>query len=190
MIIIDGFLDDFDSVRDYVEKLDYTGAVNPDDGVTYPDISLDIPPRLMGEVIHGIREATGKRTSNVKIFLRLSTFGVDAPHQAHTDTIMGSSALMLYLNKADDCQGGTAFVKHKATGLDSNPVNETEEIVWRTDVNNYDAWEQTSICEMKENRALIFDANTMHRAEPVGGFGSDANDGRLVLTAFFDLEAA
>ena len=105
----------------------------------------------------------------------------------HTDDSMGSLSFMLYLNRNEHCIGGTSFVAHKKTGLNSAPTNQKQVEVWRQDTNNFDAWAITGMCPMVENRAAIFEASKMHRALPVGGFGKGAEDGRLVLTMFFDL---
>ena len=39
---------------------------------------------------------------------------------------------------------------------------------------------------MEENKACVFDAYRMHRSEPIGGFGDNNENGRLVMVAFFD----
>lgn len=164
----------FAELRDHCDKISYTGVKNPVDGVVYPNISTDIPKSVL------------KYLGRPKVtFLRLSLAGVKAPHQAHTDTLMGSESLMLYLTRQEYCKGGTSLVKHIETGMTSDPRNADEETIWQRDTNDPRAWMVYDIALMQPNRAVIFDANLMHRAEPVGGFGSSARDGRLVLTAFY-----
>lgn len=174
--IQDNFLpaDVFARFREHCDRISYIGVVNPIDGVVYPDISLDIP------------EEVSKYLGNYKVaFLRLSVTGVKAPHQAHTDTLMGSRSLMLYMNRIGHCKGGTSLVKHIETGMTSDPRNKAEEAIWQRDTNNPRAWMIYDIAVMQPNRCVTFDASLMHRAEPVGGFGTDAQNGRLVLTAFY-----
>ena len=76
---------------------------------------------------------------------------------------------------------------HKRTGLCENPISEKQLKVWEQDHSNPEAWSIMDMCQMKPNRALIFEAGKMHRAEPIGGFGRGPKDGRLVLTCFFDV---
>lgn len=182
MIRIDDFLADFDSFRDYCNSLDYAGVTNPADGVFYPGVSLAIPGEIADEVREKIERIEGVPVSIRAIFLRLSTRGMEAPHQAHTDAIMGKKSFMLYLSEGE---GGTALVRH-VSGMDRTPVDEDHRLLWERDTNTPDAWQITDICEMRPNRACIFDADLMHRAEPVGGFGENSLDGRLVLTAFYE----
>lgn len=174
--IIDDFLpqDVFEHLRTHCDKLDYSGVVNPADNVLYPGISIEIP------------EITMQFLGRPKYaFLRLSLEGIPTPHQAHTDMLMGHRSLMFYVNRPEHCRGGTSLVQHKETGMYRNPVNSAEEALWKQDTNNPDMWEVYEMAEMVPNRAVLFDAELMHRAEPIGGFGTDAKNGRLVLTAFY-----
>lgn len=174
--IIDDFLPSsvFSALREHCDKIPFQGVVNPIDGVIYPDISVDIPK--------AVRAFLG---SPKTVFMRLSLLGVKAPHQAHTDTLMGRESLMLYLSRPEHCRGGTSLVKHIETGMTSDPKTKEEEAIWKRDTNNPRAWMVYDIAVMQPNRAVMFDASLMHRAEPVGGFGTDAKNGRLVLTAFY-----
>lgn len=182
------FLEDYPSFRAHCDSVDYNGCINEADKVFYPGVSLDIPNNVRHEVQEKIENIEGHKINVNALFLRMSVEGVKAPHQAHTDTIMGDKSFMLYLNKEEDCQGGTSLVQHES-GLYREPCCESSVQVWKSDHSNKDKWSVTDICEMKENKACIFDAQLMHRAEPVNGFGSTPEDGRLVLTVFFS-EAA
>ena len=184
--IIDDFLDDFESFRSYCDEVNYDGITNPADGVFYDGVSVDIPEAVKAEVIEKVAKDMGRSVTVKALFLRLSTESMDAPHQAHTDSLMGRYSLMLYMNKLEDCEGGTSLVIHKKTGLCRTPVNEKQLKTWQEDTNNQDAWQISQIAEMIPNRAFIFDASLMHRAEPVGGFGDNGKNGRLVLTMFYD----
>lgn len=184
--IIDNFLDDFAGFRDHCEGLIYDGQTNPVDNVFYPGVSLEIPPEIKEEIHLKISEHMGDIKFRF-LFLRMSEEGVHVPHQAHTDASMGRYSLMLYMNNLEDCIGGTSFLFHKATGMFENPINEKQLNVWKEDCNNQEAWQIRDICSMKPNRALVFDSNLIHRAEPIGGFGDNVRNSRLVLTGFFDL---
>lgn len=186
MIIVGNFLNNFDAMRNHFDWLAYDGITNPADGVFYPGVTTDIPEVVRQEVVEKVQSLMGQQVTMNSMFLRLSTEGTYAPHQAHTDALMGQLSLMLYLNREEDCQGGTSFLMHE-DGMSSTPNNTAELETWENDHSNPDKWEAVSLCEMEPNRACIFDANLMHRAEPVGGFGEGPADGRLVLTMFFDL---
>ena len=179
--IIDNFLDDFELLREYCDRVDYDGITNPQDGVFYEGVSIQIPEHIKDEV----KEKIGSGHINA-MFLRLRTKDTNEPHQAHTDAVMGSKSLMLYLSRLEDCEGGTSLVMHKKTGLFDNPINHKQLDTWSEDMNNPEAWQITDMCSMRPNRAAIFDANLMHRAEPIGGFGDNAKNGRLVLSAVYD----
>ncbi|MES2367708.1 MAG: hypothetical protein V4563_17660 [Pseudomonadota bacterium] len=185
MIEIHGFLDHFDALRAHCDGVLFDGLTNPVDGVFYPGVSIDIPDYVKQEVAEKLSILEDGEIRINALFLRLSLEGVKAPHQAHTDTVMGKKSMMLYLNRPEDCCGGTALVKH-VSGMDRNPISEVQELIWLKDTNTPDKWEVTHLCRMQPNKAFIFDADLMHRAEPVSGFGSNPINGRLVLTAFYD----
>lgn len=180
--IIDGFLQpqEIDWLEDYARKLDYTGAENPDDGVVYPDISVEIPKWLRTQVEQ--RLAADIATD----FFRLTCSTTQgAPHQAHTDSVMGEWTLLLYLSDGDK-DAGTSLVRHIETGMESDPELASEIEAWKRDTNIPEAWEITQLINMRRNRAVFFPSRLMHRAEPVGGFGGCRKDGRIVYTAFLN----
>jgi hypothetical protein len=184
--IEDNFLNDYESFRSYCDSIDYDGLLNPADDVFYPGVSDDIGDdvRLFCEA--KLSEMLGKPIKFEYFFLRLSVDGVDVPQAAHNDVAMGGYSFMLYMNRLDDCLGGTSFVIHNKTGLSTTPINEKQLSLWRRDCNDLDAWSITNMVDMMPNRALIFKSSDMHRALPVGGFGENKEDGRLVLTGFFN----
>jgi hypothetical protein len=159
---------------------------NPVDGVFYPNVTDDIPTEVSAEVEKKLSLLLGFEIKLNALFLRLSPGGVHVPHPVHTDLSMGKLAFMLYLNRKDDCLGGTSFVAHKRTGMKSHPVNNYQVKIWEADYSDLDKWQILDVCEMRPNRGLVFDASLMHCALPVGGFGKCAEDARLVLTGFLD----
>ena len=184
-MIVDNFLTSFGVLREHARvAADYSGVTNPADGIEYPDVTVDIPQLCLDEIQMRLDEAMERPVKINTIFMRLTSRQTSgAPHQAHNDSVMGDFTLLLYLN---DGPGGTSFVKHVETGMDGQPTTFEDYEVWLRDTNVPDAWEITEMVDMKKNRANIIDAERMHRAEPVGGFGQDATDGRIVLTAFFE----
>lgn len=183
-MIVDNFLKTFGKLKHAATHRQYGGVVNPQDGVRYPDITADIPVECLDEVQARLDAVMGRPVEIKTIFMRLTSVKTSgAPHQAHNDSVMGDFTLLLYLN---DGPGGTSFVKHRETGMDGQPQTQEQYEAWLRDTNVPDAWEITEMVYMKENRANIIEADRMHRAEPIGGFGEDASDGRIVLTAFFE----
>jgi len=175
-MIIDSFLPDFDDFRAWADTQVYAPVVNPADGVEYPGICKDVPVygtrmRLQAIMQHPVKINAA--------FMRLSLAGVHVPHQSHHDGLMGQFSLMLYLNRPEHCRGGTSLVRH---------VSGDDMAHWEADHSRPEMWQVYSMCEMAPNRAFIFRADLMHRAEPIGGFGDNPTNGRLVYTAFFDLE--
>jgi hypothetical protein len=182
-IVIDDFLPDFAGWRARADSLKYEDETNPADGVSYPGIYRKVPTWGMRERLSMVMDS-GIRIN--AMFLRLSLEGVPVPHYAHTDKVMGQFSCMVYLNRPEHCRGGTALIRH-CNGMDSHPKTQEEVEIWKRDTNRPDKWNVYSTCEMKANRAFIFRADLFHAALPFGGFGTDARNGRLVATAFFDL---
>lgn len=187
-LIIDDFLTTFDELRAYADEAVYQDIENPVDGVSYPGICAYVPRPCQTEIVGNLSAVMGAEVIPHRIFMRLSKADVPVPHQAHTDATMGQFSLMLYMNRAEHCKGGTSLVRHKQTGMCRNPRNEQELSYWKRDCNSPDEWDILNLCRMQPNRAFIFDATLFHRAEPIGGFGDDAKNGRLVLTCFFSIQ--
>lgn len=178
-LVIDDFLDDFSYWREWADGLDYKDVVNPVDGESYPGIYAAVPT---WGVKSRIERILGRPINLHTLFLRLSVKGSETPQQIHSDLSMGSHAIIIYLR--DQAGAGTAFCRHK-TGLDKHPETERELATLVKDGSNAGEWDDYLLCEMKANRALIYDAHLLHRAIPVGGFGDSAKNGRLVMVGFF-----
>lgn len=173
-VIYDDFLPNFSEWRSWADTLKFPPVVNEVDGVTYPGICTAVPTFGMRKLLAAVM---GREVQLNALFLRLSLAGVSVPHQAHHDAVMGDFSLMLYMNRAEHCRGGTSLIEH----VDGEPDVAT----WERDTNVPEKWRVISLAQMRPNRAFIFRSNLWHRAEPLGGFGADATDGRLVLTAFY-----
>lgn len=173
--VLDDFLPNFSEWRSWADTLTFRPERNEADGVTYPGICTAVPTFGTRNRLAAIM---GRPVDLHALFLRLSLEGVHVPHQAHHDGLMGDFSLMLYLNRPEHCRGGTSLIEH-VSGTD--PDAET----WERDTNVPEKWRVISLCQMRANRAFIFRSTLWHRAEPIGGFGTDTTNGRLVLTAFF-----
>lgn len=184
MIVVDDFLSEFEELQRYAQAATFEDVVNPFDGVTYPLICSDIPNHLKLAVFCAIAKHFAL-PEQPTIFMRRSPAGVPCPHQVHSDASMGTHSLMLYLNHEEDCEGGTSFLSHRQGGIAYAPTEPLFVGVIVDDQNRPEAWDIREAVSMKPNRAVIFDASRLHRAEPVGGFGDTPENTRVVLTCFF-----
>lgn len=184
MLVIDHFLPEFEELQRYAQIAEFADVVNEFDGVTYPLICADIPEHLKLSIFTMIAKHFAAPVSPT-IFMRRSPAGIPCPHQVHSDASMGKHSLMLYLNAEEDCEGGTSFLSHRLTGIAYNPELPEATTIIVADQNNEKAWQVRDMAEMRPNRAVIFDAARLHRAEPVGGFGDSPGNTRVVLTCFF-----
>lgn len=103
---------------------------------------------------------------------------------------------VLYLNTPSECRGGTAFYKHKRTGIDSRLSDDEsrnfgfsnwvdlERSIIEPDTLNPEAWELTGFVAMKFNRLVLFKGNLLFHChtEP---FGTEFSNGRLTQNFFF-----
>jgi hypothetical protein len=176
---IDSAIPCFDELRDYSALAKFDRTINEIDGADYPAICQDIPEHIKSTVVSSIEKEVGFKIEPQIMFLRANEEGASEPYQAHNDLNMGDHTFILYLTS----DGGTSFVKHKETGVDRN-VDDFGD-TWLKDCNDYGAWEVVGFCQMKPNRALFFDAEMMHRGEPVDGYGS-GKDARMILVCFYN----
>lgn len=119
-------------------------------------------------------------------------------------------AAIAYLNLPEQCCGGTAFFRHRATGLVrfpdrmtpahlsiikrlglasprdlqrlvSQPPNQPEGFIEASS----DEWERIGHVEMKFNRLVIYDGQIFHSGIiPKGAFGTSREERRLTLNLF------
>lgn len=178
-MIIDNFIRSFPELNKASRDNGFIDEINPVDGVSYPLICKDIPDKVRTEITEKLTLIKGSPVNINMMFMRRSPEGVNCPHKVHSDNSMGDFSLMLYING-----GHTSLVKHKETGIAYAPENEKYVDIIRSDQNNDDAWSVTELMGGKPNMAVIFDASRLHRAEPVGGFGT-GKDSRVILTCFF-----
>lgn len=183
MNIIDDFIASYDDLKLLARSADFSGVKNPVDGVIYPYIFADIPMHIKRQVIDTIECIFGRPPEATTMFMRRSPAGAPVPHIAHTDNSMGRFSLMLYL--FDNEGSGTAFIRHKSTGIMYAPESTDFLSIVQADQNNPGRWGIVDMAHAKENRAVIFDSGKFHCAMPIGGFG-EGSEARTVLTVFFN----
>lgn len=177
MIVVDGFLPNPAEIRTQALSAPFVDWPGPD-GEVYKRVALTPVPGL----VEGVERIFGPVEMHGMGY-RLN-FGGEAPnHAIHSDLGWGTHALVLYLSEGE---GGTAFWKHKATGADA--LHAGDERLWeqvRGDWDNADAWEQVGLCEMRFNRAVMYEGARFHSRWPFAAFGDSPETGRLIAVSFF-----
>jgi hypothetical protein len=194
-LIIDDFFDDPLAVRrlalaqDYPprpERAAYPGR-NASRALSFPGLE-----RMVSNIVH---EKVGPADYASHCVPRLALEGNESKANVHIDFNHWSAIVYLTLDK--DCQDGTHFYRHKATGLDRAPVfdNEAQQAGFATsrdavktildaDGRRAQAWERLMTIPMKFNRLALFRGYLWHDAGV--SFGADPESGRLILPFFFE----
>ncbi|MFW2349061.1 DUF6445 family protein [Qipengyuania sp.] len=198
LTIIDDFLADPWAARRAALALDYaapgTGGNYPGRDSTRPLPMDGIDAAVSRHVGMDLTGAKGTEHGHCRITLK-SDKGRSG---VHIDPAFYSG--ILYLSRPEDCAkpgaGGTDFFRHKRTGLERVPPNGADlaasgydtldDLI--ADVVNKDTtqpakWERVMRVPMRFNRLVLFSPWQFHNAAP--GFGSGADDARLVTLLFF-----
>ena len=87
---------------------------------------------------------------------------------------------LIYLNKDDECKGGTGFYTYKG-----HQVNPKQDGLWDKDYvcDSIGPWELMHLAEMKFNRMIMYPATVMHTPYDKPGF-FEGDDYRLVQVFF------
>lgn len=108
---------------------------------------------------------------------------------------------LIYLNKPEDCHGGTSFYQHIETGLDQVPDEEKiremgfenrEDFVKKfvaEEGKDFSKWRRLARVGMKSNRMVLFRAGDMFHAADAY-FGSSDSNCRLAQLFFFKIQGA
>lgn len=112
----------------------------------------------------------------------------------HSDREAGEYTAIVYLSKHDQ-ESGTGFYRHRASGqtrmrsfaeMAQSPEwfakFKTEMVEGKPEI-----WECMEFVRGIYNRALIFEAPLFHSRHPKHGFGSSAQDGRMVWVCHYSL---
>lgn len=109
----------------------------------------------------------------------------------HSDRSTGNHTCVAYLSKHDE-ETGTAFWRHKRTGLSFMPTFEEqkelgifEELKADMVSGDPDKWEKLDFVRAVYNRAVIFQAPLFHSRWPLQDFGTGEEQGRLVWVSHF-----
>lgn len=187
--IIDDFLKHPEQVRDLIGRTPAANWKNDPGGrnfVDYYDCRLRFPIRSPNSMVTAARQAILKvwgvdtrpadASVDVNWFMQIHEKRGDfaVPHNDLTENVRRSFTCIVYLNRSDECSGGTAFFRLRKSGslvLDQayiqaakqDPgITETGLDYWpdRAD----ELWERIGTVEMAPGRLLIFPSEYFHAA--------------------------
>lgn len=189
---LEDFLPDPLDYRECALKEKFYDIRGPD-GVTYHNINV----RPSDELEETLSRRLGKRVKCGYSLLRVNFAGEMPNHAIHTDNGYDQFAAILYLNRPEDCKGGTAFWKHRKYGWTNWPdesamrrtCKKPEKIIsqLQREANDESAWEQTHLAEMKFNRMIVYPTDQFHSRFPFPAFGATMETARLIWVSFFSV---
>lgn len=182
LTVQDHFFRDIEATRARILDGEFVDIANPFDGAVYPAIRSDIPAEVAHEMASGIEFFMGRPPVIKAIFSRATYEGLVAENKIHSDVVMGTYAAHAYLSREWPAGAGTSFWTNKTAGMLHKPSLDVSTI--RT--NHIEDWDRYLLVQAAFNRMVIHRGDAWHLAEPIGGWGKTPEDGRLVLTAFFD----
>lgn len=194
LIIIDDFLTDPHVARRAALALDYDPAFKQGN---YPG-HVSTQPLAITALDDAVSRAVGAplkaQPGTIHGHCRLTLAQDKGITGVHIDPCFYSG--ILYLSLPEHCRGGTDFFRHRRTGLDCVPqtqealrstgyadVNALVENVVNADTNVASRWEKSFSVPMRFNRLILFSPWMFHNS--ARGFGTNAENGRLVHLMFF-----
>jgi len=190
-IVKDDFLPFPEITRELVTgELPFSDVVGPD-GELYKRVFVADPNLFKPEIEKWLNAKVSQRYS----VFRLNYAGENPNSAIHSDALYDSHALVLYLSRPEDCQGGTAFWRHRKTGFTAWPTKQqilargkNPQRIWEGLTHDWDdlsAWERTHLAEMKYNRSICYPTAAFHSRYPFDAFGNCPENGRLIFCSFF-----
>ncbi|TWI04801.1 hypothetical protein IP90_00939 [Luteimonas cucumeris] len=188
-LVVDGFCDDIDQVRDSAFAAGF-GTWRPNKGEVGSSVYEGMG--FWGNhalLLRSLMASVGPVAPN-SMYFRVTNVGMERAY-IHSDRETGNHTCVCYLTDHEEVSG-TAFFRHKRTGLESMPsfaemrdsglMDELKSDMVSRDP---DKWEQTDFVRGKKNRALIFNAPLFHSRFPLEGIGDNHDSGRLVWASHF-----
>jgi len=194
LVVIDDFVPDFDAFRRSALSREYRALGK---GILETGLYTDYfgepaaIDRIAGLVGYPLVPADPKGTGRFSLRTSRMTMGLDI----HADACLLGG--ILYLNRAEHCEGGTSVFRHRETGLFAFPTEEEQaRLGLAADARGYfhyfceregmdrTKWEEVARAEMKPNRLVLIGGGLFHSHSSV--FGNDLEDGRLVQLYFLN----
>jgi len=189
--VIDNFLPDFYAAREYGLSLEY--GTQMFQGEAYPNVSPDwgkYPTQLLSE-------AFGSPVQTTLSLFRYSTEsspGIDIHSDLTVDGAEWASVLYMSTPEQDAAHlSGTAFFRHKETGLRSmGPIPLMKQAGLSNDIieqihkdgSDETKWKLEGFVSMKSNRLVLYPCSVFH-SKFGENFGVDKETGRLIWVSFF-----
>ncbi len=188
-IVVDDFLKRPDEARQIVGAAPAANWKHEKGGrnfVDYYDCRLRFPIRYPNGMIAAAQQiirkvyAVDTRPADASVdinwFKQIDEKRADSavPHNDMTDKVRRSFTCIVYLNRRDECSGGTAFFRFKKSGSlvldqtylkaihDDSRLAETGLDYWPSGVD--EAWERVGTVDMVPGRLLIFPSEYFHAA--------------------------
>lgn len=186
--IKDDFLtkEELKKTREEILKSDFAGVDY--EGHFYKGITVPEAPLFNAK--EKLERMWNRKVTPKIEFFRLSKPQEESPSYVHADTICAKMASVLYLTDSD--VGGTAFWKHKETGLQRLSPNPSEKLIEKLlkDANDVEKWDMQAELKFKMNRFVTYPTNYFHSRWPFlsEGFGEDKESARLIYVCFYDFD--
>jgi len=188
---INGFLEAPEAYRDFLLSQTFYD-IRHSDGETYKHVSVRPPEEIAPHLARGL----GKEVT-IDLCLARVNYAGELPNNAvHTDESFSQFAYILYLNPEEQCQGGTAFWRHRKYGWLGFPskaeilrTGKSQKRICemlREDMQNAEAWDQVHFESMHFNKCICFPCAQWHSRWPFSAFGDTKENGRLINVGFFD----
>ena len=189
MLVIEDLLKHPEEVRDVVGRMPATNWKHEQGGrnfIDYYDCRLRLPVRYPNSLIavaqqaiqkvYGIATRPADASVDVNWFMQINEKRADfaVPHADMTEQSMRSLTCVLYLNRLEECSGGTAFFRFKQSnsllmdeayaraGNEDPKIGETGLDYWPEATT--DEWERVGAVDMMPGRMLIFPSQYFHSA--------------------------
>lgn len=142
-------------------------------------------------MLRALAGATGAYPFPNNMFFRITNEATERAY-IHSDRMHGTQTCVAYVSKHDE-PSGTAFFRHKPTGLTEMPTFEEMKEkgifdILKADMVNRDPdkWEQLDFVRGIYNRAVIFHAPLFHSRFPDHGIGKTDEEGRMIWACHFN----
>lgn len=145
-------------------------------------------------MIHSFSASIGRPVYPASMFFRVTNKCTEKAY-THSDRESGSVTCVCYLSEHKE-KSGTAFFRHRETGLTEMPpyeeLQKEEYAKLRKDIvdGGEDEWEEMAFVTGVFNRAVIFKAPLFHARRPKTGFGETAEEGRIVWACHAEIGPA
>jgi hypothetical protein len=190
-IVVDDFFEEPWELRNWALAKGFREETSPVDGMTYKGVCKDPAWVFKNEAEVKLSYLLRNPAKINLAFLRLTMNRQveDDRRIVHLDHTYAKYACTVYLNPPGQFPegSGTWLLKHAETGMETTPSTQAELDTWQQDCNNLEMWRVTGVADMEWNRAIVMSTQFFHASKPVGGFGSNPTEGRMVFVAFFDI---